>query len=245
MLDDCPQGQPAHVARRVLDHPVCHGANLPQITGQTDGMRRVPRISALRAAALAVGLLVTVTVVGSPSPSRAATDAFASVDASMRERVRNDGLPGGVVLVVRDGSVIHEASVGDVDPSTVIPIASASKWLTAATIMTLVDEGKLALDDSVAKYLPEFKGGKGKVRVRHLLSHTTGLPWNDCIGDPSTTTEVCIDAIAEWSQPGCEARQDVLLLECRLRDRRSPDRGVDRPVVRGRVRRRGSRHRWA
>ena len=162
-------------------------------------MRRVPRISALVAGALVAGFLVALTGLGSSAPSGAATDSFAAIDTSMRERVRNDGLPGGVVLVVRDGSVIHEASVGDVEPSTVIPIASASKWLTSATIMTLVDEGKLALDDPVAKYLPAFKGGKRKVRVRHLLSHTTGLPWNDCIGDPSTTTEACVDDDRGWS----------------------------------------------
>lgn len=151
--------------------------------------------------ALLVGLLLALTVGGPPPSAGAAKDAFAAIDESMRERVRNDGLRGGVVFVVRDGSVIHEASVGSVDPSTVIPIASASKWLTAATIMTLVDEGKLALDDPVAKYLPEFQGQKTKVRVRHLLSHTTGLAWNDCVGDPSTTTEACVDAIAGGSDP--------------------------------------------
>ncbi|NJO25599.1 MAG: beta-lactamase family protein [Bacteroidia bacterium] len=56
------------------------------------------------------------------------------------------------------------------------PIASASKWLTAALVMTFVDEGKLSLDDPVVKYVPEFgKYFKNYITVRHCLSQTTGI----------------------------------------------------------------------
>ena len=135
------------------------------------------------------------------SPVAAAKDPFAALDQSMRDRVARDDLTGGVLLVVRGSDVIHEADFGTLDGDSVIPIASASKWLTSATLMTLVDEDKLSLDDSIATYLPEFKGAKKAITVRQLLSHTHGLPYADCIGDPSTTTANCTSAIAGGPDP--------------------------------------------
>src|SRR5262249_15255697 len=88
------------------------------------------------------------------------------------------------------------------DDSTVIPIASASKWLTSATLMTLVDEGRLTLDTPVATVLPAFRSGaKQRILVRHLLSHTSGLVADPCIGDPSTTTTACTARIASGPAP--------------------------------------------
>jgi CubicO group peptidase (beta-lactamase class C family) len=119
----------------------------------------------------------------------------------MRDRVAHDDLAGGVLLVVRGDDTIHEADFGALDADSVIPIASASKWLTSATLMTLVDEGKVSLDESIATYLPEFKGKKSAITVRQLLSHTHGLPYADCIGDPTTTTANCTAAIAAGADP--------------------------------------------
>jgi CubicO group peptidase (beta-lactamase class C family) len=59
---------------------------------------------------------------------------------------------------------------------TSAPIASCSKWLTAALVMQFVDEGKLSLDDRIAKWIPEFaRYGKNYITVRHCLSHFTGV----------------------------------------------------------------------
>jgi CubicO group peptidase (beta-lactamase class C family) len=56
-------------------------------------------------------------------------------------------------------------------------IASSGKWLAAATIMSLVDEGKLSLDDTPAKWLAGFRDDpKGKATLRQMLSHTSGYP---------------------------------------------------------------------
>ena len=119
----------------------------------------------------------------------------------MRERVARDDLAGAVLLVVRGDAVIHEADFGSLGASSVFPIASASKWLTSATLMTLVDDGEVALDERVATYLPEFKGAKRAITVRELLSHTHGLPYAECIGDTSTTTANCTSAIAGGPDP--------------------------------------------
>ena len=67
--------------------------------------------------------------------------------------------------------------------------------------MTFVDEGKLALDDPVARYLPGFDGAKAGITVRQLLSHRTGLPSAACEGDPSTTLARCVRAIAARRRP--------------------------------------------
>jgi CubicO group peptidase (beta-lactamase class C family) len=152
-----------------------------------------------------IGALVVVVVLASgviaAATAAAAKDPFAGLDRSMRNRVANDDLAGGVLLVVRDGDVIHEADFGALDTASVIPIASASKWLTSATLMTLVDEDKVSLDESVSTYVPEFKGAKKAITVRQLLSHTHGLPYADCIGDPTTTTANCTAAIATGADP--------------------------------------------
>jgi CubicO group peptidase (beta-lactamase class C family) len=131
----------------------------------------------------------------------AASSSYTAVDAAMRTRVREDGLSGGVLLAARDGRALHRLTVGRTTPRTVIPIASASKWLTSATLMTFVDAGRLSLDDPVAKYLPAFDGKKRDITVRELLSHTTGLPAAGCEGDPTTTLRGCVASIAAGPDP--------------------------------------------
>ncbi len=80
------------------------------------------------------------------------------------------------VLVFKDGKIIYDKSIGEFTPKTQVPIASCSKWLTAALVMVLVDEGKLNLDDKISKYLPVFsKYSKGYITLRQCLSHLTGI----------------------------------------------------------------------
>lgn len=80
------------------------------------------------------------------------------------------------LLVYRDGKIIYDKSIGEFTPKTQVPIASCSKWLTAALVMVLVDEGKLSLDDKISKYLPVFsKYSKGYITIRQCLSHLTGI----------------------------------------------------------------------
>jgi len=81
-----------------------------------------------------------------------------------------------VVLVLKDGKQIYKKEIGEMKLNEQVPIASCSKWLTAAMVMILVDEGKLSLDDKVCQYLPIFKEyGKAYITIRHCLSHQTGI----------------------------------------------------------------------
>jgi CubicO group peptidase (beta-lactamase class C family) len=69
-----------------------------------------------------------------------------------------------------------EASLDDYTMTTRQPMASCSKWLSAALVMTFVDEGKLDLSDTVGKYLPVLSAhGKGNITISQCLSHLTGI----------------------------------------------------------------------
>jgi CubicO group peptidase (beta-lactamase class C family) len=83
---------------------------------------------------------------------------------------------GCSLLLVMDGETIYDRSFGGRDPSTPVRIASATKWLTGAVVLTLVDSGALRLDDPAARYLPGLTGEASPITIRHLLSHTSGLP---------------------------------------------------------------------
>lgn len=100
---------------------------------------------------------------------------FSRLDALLQ---KNQKLLGNdvVALVYKDGKVIHTKELGEFNAKTQAPIASCSKWLTAALVMQFVDEGKLKLDDPVSKYLPIFdKYMKSYVTIRMCLAHTTGI----------------------------------------------------------------------
>ena len=91
--------------------------------------------------------------------------------------------PGAAILVVRNGTVLYKKGYGyanleyDVSnsPSTVFHIASLSKQFTALSVLLLVKEGKLSLNDNVNKCLPEMQVFNKPVTILNLLNHTSGL----------------------------------------------------------------------
>lgn len=87
-------------------------------------------------------------------------------------------LGNDVVILVwkKDDTLVYKKELGSYNSKTQAPIASCSKWLTAALVMQFVDEGLISLDDPVSRWLPEFERyGKNYVTVRHCLSHMTGI----------------------------------------------------------------------
>ena len=100
---------------------------------------------------------------------------FNDLDAKLKEHQKELG-NNICALVYKDGKLIYNKSLGDFTANTQAPIASCSKWLTAALVMQYVEQGKISLDDYVSKYLPVFKEyGKGYITIRQCLSHTTGI----------------------------------------------------------------------
>ncbi len=81
-----------------------------------------------------------------------------------------------VALVYKNDQLVYQKELGAFNAKTQAPIASCSKWLTAALVMQFVDEKKLSLEDPVSKYLPIFSTyGKSYITIRNCLSHMTGI----------------------------------------------------------------------
>jgi CubicO group peptidase (beta-lactamase class C family) len=81
-----------------------------------------------------------------------------------------------LLIANQNDSVIYKKEAGDFNSKTLAPIASCSKWLTAAIVMSFVDERKISLDDKISRWLPEFeKYGKNYITIRQCLSHMTGI----------------------------------------------------------------------
>lgn len=93
--------------------------------------------------------------------------------------------PGAIVLVAVGDSIIYDRAYGMADlarrtavtDSTLLNICSISKQYAAVALLKLEEEGRLSLNDSVAKFFPEFRSPRFKeIRLWHLLSHTSGIP---------------------------------------------------------------------
>ncbi|HEY8388511.1 MAG TPA: serine hydrolase domain-containing protein [Parasegetibacter sp.] len=81
-----------------------------------------------------------------------------------------------VLLVYKDGKLIYQKITGDLNTKTPVPVFETTKWFTTAAVLKMVEEGKVRLDDPVAKYVPSFKKYmKGYITLRHCLMNTTGI----------------------------------------------------------------------
>ena len=106
---------------------------------------------------------------------------FRQIDYLLKESKKDFG--GSALILIKNGKVVYKKSIGNVKAGEKIQIASASKWLSAAAILTLVDDGLIALDDPVSKYIKDFKNEKGIITIRQLLSHTSGLENSEAFFD--------------------------------------------------------------
>ena len=101
---------------------------------------------------------------------------FSGVDDLL---AKNQKLLGGdvIAMIYKDGKLIYKKELNkEFTGKTQAPIASCSKWLTAALAMIFVEEGKISLDDPVTKYIPIFTSySKRYITIRNCLSHTTGI----------------------------------------------------------------------
>ncbi|MGE5564186.1 MAG: serine hydrolase domain-containing protein [Bacillota bacterium] len=104
----------------------------------------------------------------------------ADIDRLVAKTLADTGVPSAEIAVVRDGQLVLDKAYGKANEALParagLPyqIASNSKQFTAMAVLLLRDEGKLSLDDPVAKYVPGITDGD-KITIRQLLSHTSGL----------------------------------------------------------------------
>jgi uncharacterized protein YbbC (DUF1343 family) len=109
----------------------------------------------------------------------------ADLDAAIDQAIREDRIPGAVVLVGHNGQVVYRKAYGyrallpvkePMTVDTIFDIASLTKIVaTTSGMMKLFEQGRVRFDDLVTVYLPEFQGGNSPITVRDLMTHFSGL----------------------------------------------------------------------
>lgn len=170
------------------------------------------------------GLVIAVALMAMHSSAEDLTQAnvrpkaFAEITTLVNEAIKEGQTPGAVVVAANSKQVLFARAFGDrqVEPTrepmtldTVFDLASITKPVaTATSVMKLVDQGKISVDDPVAKYLPEFGvEGKEKILVSELLLHVGGLIPDNSIRDYQNGPEVAwekICALSLRSEPGAK-----------------------------------------
>lgn len=132
------------------------------------------------------------------APAPVAPNPFSAIDKVLSDSTARFGGKFYALITV-NGKTVYTKSAGYLD-STVEKVASCSKWLSGAVLMSLVDEGKIALTDTIGKFLPVFSQyHKGNITMAQLFAHTSGFPGNsaqDYEDNPSLTLGQCADSIA-------------------------------------------------
>jgi CubicO group peptidase (beta-lactamase class C family) len=136
-----------------------------------------------RAAAAKIAVLLLVGSLSSCA-SPAVTKDTGKIDEFVRSEMARQKVPGVAIAVIRGGEVVRSQGYGfanvelksPVTTETIFQSGSMGKQFTAAAVMLLVQDGKLRLDDPIAKYLPGTPPAFQAITVRHLLTHTSGIP---------------------------------------------------------------------
>src|SRR3989454_10496683 len=153
-----------------------------------------------RLLALALLCVAPASLPAQVAPSGFAPARLARIDTFLQQYVDSGQIGGAVALVLKDGRVVYQHAVGWLDQKSgrrmtsdaLFRIASQTKALTTVAILSLVEEGKLALDDPVSRYIPTFahttvatksdtglvtKPAARPIAIRDLLTHTAGISY--------------------------------------------------------------------
>ncbi|MCJ7932122.1 MAG: beta-lactamase family protein [Chryseobacterium sp.] len=106
------------------------------------------------------------------------------IDSYVKEAMKNNKIPGLALGIIKDGTIIFERYYGTenledlkkVGPGSMFRIYSTSKLITNVGIFQLIEQGKLALEDNVSKYVENLPKEWQDVKVKNLLTHSSGLP---------------------------------------------------------------------
>lgn len=153
------------------------------VTGQATGKRRP---AALAAPALAVALLA-LTGCATGKSTALVSGAVSEADVQAIDKLfvpyAHPDAPGAAIVVILNGQAAFLRGYGLAELETNTPVtertnfrlASLTKAFTAMAILVLVNDGRLQLDDRVGDILPDFPAYGRGIRIRHLLTHTSGL----------------------------------------------------------------------
>jgi CubicO group peptidase (beta-lactamase class C family) len=130
---------------------------------------------------------------------------FDTLTTIVQNNLAQLGNNAGLLVMNKAGKVLYKQYFGSYSDSTYIQTESGSKWLSAATIMTLVDQGLIKLDDNASKFYPtEFAAADRKnMTIRELLSHTSGFENYETSDVWVNTTTISLqDAVKGIGQSG-------------------------------------------
>ena len=152
---------------------------------------------------IAMNRLILIVCLFTTLSAHAADARFDAVDASVEAlRIEHD-LGGAVLVLAQNGVVVHQRAYGGYALDTRVPIASASKWLSATLVARLVDQGRMRWDDPISNYLPDAPVDKRAITLRQLFSLTSGIPGGDlvggagCLSDRDIAFEACARQILD------------------------------------------------
>ena len=131
-------------------------------------------------------LICAIGLIGVFAQPAAAQDKLAAIDAAVKAAIERNELPGAVVLVLHKDKIVYHKAFGQrarrpeptlMTDDTVFDLASLTKPIvTAMLIMLLGEDGKLSVDDPIAKLLPAFKRKETEnITIAQLLTHTGGF----------------------------------------------------------------------
>src|SRR3954449_8064083 len=126
-------------------------------------------------------ILLTLLLLTSTAFAQLSTDTRDSIDRIAKQVLATTSVPSASIAIVKDGKIAYVQAYGDarLDPRTPATppmrysIGSISKQFTATAILMLAEQGKLSLDDTVSKFIPNLTRAN-EVTIRQLLSHTSG-----------------------------------------------------------------------
>ena len=128
----------------------------------------------------------------------------------LQKEIDSEHIPGAVLHVSYKGEVLLQEAIGErscypekspMTLDTVFDLASLTKVVTTTpAILKLIDDGEIRLDDPIAHFLPNFQqNGKNEVKIRHLLTHTSGLGAHRSFYDKGLNEEQILNHI--YSEP--------------------------------------------
>lgn len=153
---------------------------------------------------------------GTPQSVHMLQQPLNEIDAEIDQAIDEIVMPGAVVLVARNGTIVKHNAYGyaarytddeftemedpvQMQKDTIFDLASISKLFTVSAAMQLWDQGEISLDAPVADYIPEFAAnGKGEVTIRQLMTHTSGFKSWVSLYTMADTREEAINIVLDY-----------------------------------------------
>ena len=118
------------------------------------------------------------------SQSKGKDNVTEKIDAYINSILKDHEIPGIALAVIKDGKVLHKNYYGKasiehdvpVDRNTIFRVYSTTKLITATGIFQLIEKKKISLEDNVLKYIEDLPESWKAVKIKHLLTHSSGLP---------------------------------------------------------------------